>query len=412
MRDPRSRSGPGPRRVLRPLLGAALLGLAACGGRRSPELPAPARFTAEVRAILAVEHPTPEYYEALGRLEGMGPAVDAVLVTLARDPTVKTTARANALILLADRGSPAALAALRAALFTEEIPLLRSAAVLGLQRLAPSSPAAQNLIRSAVGDASRSVRLNALQALDPRDVATIRGLLQHENDREVRMVAMQLVALAESRGAPLVPDRRGALRTTGPETDPQIVFRPTRADSVAGYAVGDLRVEVPNGKDVPLAPAAEVVAGVVPAFFSPDRSRVVYEADREIRVLDLAQRDIRSLGPGIAPRLIPFTHHFVFVREIPGSRRESETEAKLRYRVFVAEFTGGEPQPIGELTATARMERHGNYSPVRWMVVGETAEGFVLRGEGITPFVLPATVWSSGGSDAPESDPHPPASRR
>jgi hypothetical protein len=134
---------------------------------------------------------------------------------------------------------------------------------------------------------------------------------------------MQLVSLAESRGAPLAPDRRGALRTAGPESDPQIVFRPALMDSVAGYATGDLRVELPNAPDLPLAPRAEVVRNVLPAFFAPDRSAVVFEIEREIRVVDLSDRSVRSLGPGIAPRLIPFTHQFVFLRELPEGRRRS-----------------------------------------------------------------------------------------
>jgi HEAT repeat protein len=67
----------------------------------------------------------------------MGPEVDAVLVALARDPRARPVARANALVLLADRGSPIAFTTLQRALLTEEVEMLRSAAVLALQRLAP-----------------------------------------------------------------------------------------------------------------------------------------------------------------------------------------------------------------------------------------------------------------------------------
>lgn len=392
-------------RVLWPVAAVAAAGLAACAPRRPPELPAPARFTLHVREILAVDHSAPEYFEVFAELAALGPEVDAVLVSLARDPAANTIARANALILLAERRSPAAIPSLRRALLTEEIPTLRTAAILGLQRLADTSSVALGLIRSAVGDPSRSVRLNALQALDIRQVDAIRGMIEHEEDRDVRYVATQLVALAESRGAPLAPDRRGSLRTTGDEDDPQIVFRTARVDSFADYATGDLRVELPSAPDVPLTQSAEVVGEVVPAFFSADRSRVVYEAERRIRVVDLATRETLEFGPGIAPRVVPFTNEFVFVREKEGGRSEADDGVRIRYWVYEGSFSGGDPRLVGELTATARAERHANYSPVRWMVVAETIDGFVLRGEGITSFPLVVPFWRGAPEEAAPNRP-------
>ncbi len=373
---------------------AALVGTSGCALRAHSDLPAPLAFTAEVHRILSTDLLSPGYYDALNRLEGMGPEVDAVLVALAHSPEARTTARANALILLADRRSPAAIGALRQALLTSNIEMLRSAAVLGLQRLAPTSDTAANLIRSAVGDRARTVRLSALQALDIRDVGMIRRVLAMEKDPEVRQVAMQLIALAESRGAPLGADEQGVLRTTGFGTDPRLAFRTSRAAPASGHAVGDLRVEISQARDVPLGFGIEVVGNVVPAFFSPDRSKVVYEIDREIQVLDLVSRAVSSLGPGIAPRLIPFTYQFVFLRERPETRRAIPDGTEIRYAVYRASFLDGEVTQIGELMAVARPDLHANYSPVRWMVVGESPEGFALRGEGIVPFLLPTPVWS------------------
>lgn len=375
------------------LTAAAMASLAACAPQRSPEQPAPVQFFTEVRDMLAIGEPSPEYYRARARLDEMGPEVDAVLVAIARDPENRPVARSNALMMLADRRSPAALPVLRRTLLTEESEAQRAAAVLALQRMAPDTPEAANLIRTAVGDASRTVRLNALQALDVADVETIRAVLEGERDADVRRVGVQLVSLAEARGAPLDRDRRGALRTAGAEGDPQIVFRPVSTDSVRGLAVGDLRVELPNGPDIALAPLAEVVAGVVPAFFSPDRSRVVYEVEREIRVVDLRSREQLAFGPGIAPRPIPFSYDFVFLRPLEEDRR-ADGATELTYEVMRGSFAGGS-ESIGEVQALARSEQHGNYSPARWMVVGETSEGFVLRGEGISTFKLPATLLSS-----------------
>lgn len=386
------------RSLRRPWLAAvAIASFPACAPQRSPEQPAPMRFFAEVREMLAIGEPSPEYYRARSRLANMGPEVDAVLVAIARDREAKPVARSNALMMLADRRSPAALPVLRRALLAGDSESQRAAAVLALQRMMPDTPEAVNLIRSAVGDPARAVRLNALQALDIRDVETIRAVLEEETDPDVRRVAIQLVSLAEARGAPLARDRRGALRTAGTETDPQIVFRPVSTDSITGIARGDLRVELPSGPDIALAPLAEVVAGVVPAYFSPDRSRVAYEVEREIRVVDLRSRAVRSLGRGIAPRPVPFTHDFVFLRPLLSTPRPSDGTTELTYAVYRASFDG-DVEHIGELQALARADQHGNYSPARWMVVGETPEGYVLRGEGISTFKLPAPVWSPSGS--------------
>jgi hypothetical protein len=342
----------------------------------------------EVRQILNHRETSPDYYRARSRIEQMGPEVDAVLVDLARDPEARILARSNALLLLADRNSPAAIPVLRRAILSEPDEEVRATAVLALQRLARDSDEAQNLIRAAVSDASRAVRLNALQGLDVRDMATLRALVADEPDREVRHVAVQLISIFESRGAPLAPDRRGALRTAGDGVDPQIVFRPVRADSISDLAVGDLRIELPNAQDIPLAPLAEVVGGVVPAFFAPDRSRVVFEIDREIRTVNLADRTVISLGAGIAPRVIPFSNDFIFLRPIADAGTEMEEGTELHYSVYRTAFDSTQPVLIGELTATARPDRHANYSPVRWMVVGESPTGFVLRGDGISTFSL------------------------
>jgi hypothetical protein len=379
-------------------LAPALLGLAACAGRTGTGLPAPARFSLEVQRILMRSAASPDFYRGRLRLQAMGPEVDAVLVTLARSPDVRTQVRANALTLLADRDSPAALPVLREILISEPDQDVRAAAVLAAQRL--SGPEAEGLIRSAVGDPARAVRLNAMQALDARDVASIRAVLEHETDPALREVAKQLVAIAESRGAPLGRDRRGALRTTGGEHDPQIVFRPVVVDSVAGYALGDLRVELPNAPDLFLAPMAEVVGNVVPAFFSLDHSYVVVEVEREIRVVNLANRHWRTIGPGIAPRPVPFANQFVFLRELPGATEGPDGTTQIRYSVYRAGFASGDPEWVGEIRATASMQQHANYSPVRWMVIAETSEGFALRGDGISTFLLPATVWRPGLQDA------------
>lgn len=370
----------------------ALLSLAAlpgCWHGQSSAVPAPQRLTNEVRSILAEERPSARFYRNRSRLERMGAEIDPVLVSLVDDPEADGTVRTNALLLLADRRSPAAVPVLRRVVVTAEDAELRSAAVQGLQRFASESRQAANGIRAAIDDPARQVRLTVLQALDVEDVALIRALLRREEDSQVRSVAKALVALAESRGAPLPPEGDGTYRSTAQDDEPQIVFQPSWTDPVAGIEVGALWVQLPGEHLVPLAQKVEVVAGVVPAFLSPDRSAVVYEADREVRVRDLKTGATRVLGAGLAPRPIPFTDRLVYVEERLRARRQVEQGTEMTYQVVSAGFTPGTLERLGTLVAIARADRHANASPVRWMVVGETPEGFVLRGERISPFLLP-----------------------
>jgi hypothetical protein len=375
--------------LLVPVLGIVVL--SACASRPVMEAPYSYRLAAEVRSVLGAGGSTVDYLRARTRLQEMGPEIDVILVGLVGDTRARPEARADALLLLADRRSPLALPTLESAL-QDNNERLRSAAVLGLNRLAATTPVAVDLIRQATRDRSRTVRLNAMQSLDIREVETIREVLERETDPEVRQVGVQLVALAESRGAPLASDRRGTLRNAVGEGEPQIVFRPVFYDSAADVARGDLRIELADGPDLPLAASATAVSSVVPAFFAPDRSSVVVESNGEIRVVDVSTRHVRNLGPGIAPRPIPFTQHFVFVRESAASIGGDE----VLYEVLRAPFADGDAEIVGQVRARLQEDLHAGESPVRWMVVDETDEGFALRAENMDTFQLPISGWTSG----------------
>lgn len=386
---------PGARALLARRLGvlalaAAMLFSGGCFGRRTATLSESAQLQRTIRAALDEDESSSEYQQTRLRIQDMGPEVDAVLLALVRDRAANSVVRSNALLLLTERGAPGVLAALQRALGLDAPIRLRATAVLGLQRLAPTSPEAVRLIRGALRDPARTVRLNALVALDVTDVETIRTVMNSERDPEVRQVAMQLISIAEARGAPLAADTRGVLRTTtGTGLDPQIVFRPGRTDPVTGLSVGDLRLELPNATDVPLSSTAEAAGGVVPAFFSTDHARVVFETDGEIRVLDIPSRNVRRVGQGIAPRVIPFAERFIFLREQGRSTVAGGEAVSLTYAVFRAGFGGEAPERIGELRAEVRADLADRYTPVRRIVIGDTADGLVLRGEGVTAFPIP-----------------------
>lgn len=374
----------------------ALAGLAALGGCVLMQPSAPPRygnrlFVNQVVRILDVEEPSPAYYRQRARLEVMGPELDAVLIGLVEDDTQDENVRANSVILLADRRAAGSMQLLRRQLMASPSDMVRVAAVHGLQRFAADSAGARNALRAAAGDPSALVRLNVLQKLDVEDAPLIRGLLAREEDARVRTIARQLLELLEARGARLVRDPRGDLRTSGREEAPQIVFHPTWRDSLGDVEVGALWVEIPGATGlVPLAQEVEVVDDVVPAFFNVERTLVVFEAGGEIRVRDLRSGATRTVGAGVAPRIIPFTDQIVFVRPVPGTVAAAGDAATVRYDVVRAGLAGGAPEVIGQLEATVRPDVHASASPVRWMVVGEARNGgFVLRAPGVTPFELP-----------------------
>lgn len=370
----------------------AAAGVAACG---PPPASAPlaVRLAAETRQVLSIDPPSVDFYEGYARLEQEGPLLDPILVHIADDPGASGPLRANALLLLAERQPAIALFVLRRALLTARNPQVRAGAVFGLQRLLPGNESAANALRMALGDPDRRVRANALQALDFRDAADIRRLLRRERDYEVRAVAEQLLALAESRGAPLLQDAAGGYRTLRLEGQPRLVFRPVWSDTTAGLALGELWVEAPFQQPRRLADSVEVVAGVVPAFFSPDRSAVVFEANRHIHVCNVRSGEPRLVGAGMAPRPLPLTDQFVYVqRREPEERPVGASQSPgrvLAYNVFSAGFGGAPPDSLGELRARAQPDMHGHASPVRWMVVADDAEGFVLRGRNVEDFLLP-----------------------
>jgi hypothetical protein len=376
-------------RIATPCGALAILLLAGCGpGMRLPE-PAPSPLHETVWEVLRERPATPSYFERRSELREMGPEVDEVLLDMVYRDGAHPLLRSNALTLLAERGAPRAEFVLRDVLVASAEPEMRLAAVVGLQSLAAWDPAARRALFSALGDPSHRVRLNVLQAMDVDDVDAMRRLIAVERDRDVLRIARQIAVLAESRGAPLAADAEGVLRTTRSSGEPALAFQPSRTIPAADAAIGELRVELPGMGRVVLAGDVEVVGGVVPAFLSPDRSAVVFESGRQIAVWHLRRGETRVLGSGIAPRLLPFTHGFVYLRERPDWRSDRGDSTILVYDVFRAGFDGGSPRLIGEIRASARPDRRAHVSPVRWMVVAETPDGFVLRGEGMEEFLLP-----------------------
>jgi hypothetical protein len=74
---------------------------------------------------------------------------------------------------------------------------------------------------------------------------------------------------------------------------------------------------------------------------------------------------------------------------VPPGPDATGVDAEIVYRVVEASFTHAEVVELGMLSAAARMDRRGNFSPVRWMRVREFGGEFFLMGEGLATFPLP-----------------------
>lgn len=401
-----------PRRASAALALLALVAVLApgCTLLRGERGPRPTGLAAEARRVLGSDRVTVQTQRGWERLEAVGPELDTVLVALVRDDDASAVARSNALVLLADRRAPQALDVLREALLTDRDARVRSGAVIALQRLGPESDAVQQVLRSAVADRHWQVRINALQALDPLDVATIRGMLRRERHGTVRAVAREILMLAETRGVAWDRGASGAYSTVAPPGQPRLVFRPHREDAAISLGVGELGVQLPAGPLLPIAYNVTALRDVVPAFFSPDRRAVVFETGGHVYIRTLRTGAVRDLGPGIAPRPLPLSPYLVFLRERGAAGRPAEPapeRVERVYEVWRAHFSEPGLERLGELRVETSGARFGGYSPVRWMVVADVPEGFVLRGDGVGPFLLPNPFAGppAAGGDAPLPDP-------
>lgn len=385
------------------LLLALLVPLAAvaCAGRQAPTeaAPSPEPTSYErVERALADGGVDADARRLISRLDDDETVdVDALLVVLAGDTLARQEARAAALELLGRRRTMAALPAFRSALLHGDAPLRAAAASALGELLDMSDRPVRRLLARALRDPEPEVQTQALQALGDYDVELLRQYVAAGPPPALRGLAADLLRLAESRGAALAEaDALPARLERETLGGIRITFEARRQWPEWGAAVGALTVRPPDGEPRELAgDGVEAVRNVVPAFASADGGAVVYEAEREIRVYDVRGDSVRRLGSGIAPRSVPLTNGFVFLRERRQDRERSEGATILQYDVVRGSFTGAELEVIGQLTARARTEVHGNYSPVRWMRVRQRGDGFWLEGEGVDAFRLPAGLGST-----------------
>ena len=369
-----------------------IVALGGCAGRGAVESPVPRNPLGD-----------PQLYRLLAPVPLEGAAVDSLaayelahtreflerVATVAEDPAAAAAVRQNAVLLLGERGALAYLPSLRIAQRASD-PGVRGAVIVAARNLVQADrPEARGLIVAALDDPAPEIQAKALELLGAEDVPLLRDFLQRHDRSPAAAVALDLLHVAEERGHPLEPDSAGTLRRQA-HSGHGLEFRPERRWEQWGAALGTVTITPVQGAPLRID-SVEVVGNVVPVAFSPDGRHVAWERGRRIHVHDLQSGTTRDLGPGLAPRARPFTGDLMFVRERPGARHEVRERTRITYDVVRAPFdvAEAEPNPMGSVGAYAQMDRHGGYSPVRWMHIAERDLVFRLGGEGLEEFILP-----------------------
>ncbi len=319
-------------------------------------------------------------------LASIDPEFDLKLGRLLSEATAPPLIRTNAILLLGDRRAPGLMPYLNA--LSDQDERVRAAAVVALKNNLSESRDLEGLVRGALEDRSTLVQTKALEALADLDVSTLRAYLARTTDTTLRQIATDLVSAAENRGAPLmVKDSTGRMEHTGPEGR-VLIFKPTSRWPQWESSAGEVFVTTGKRDTTRVSGNVEAVANVVPAFFSIDGHYLVYETAREIHVRDLQTGADRLVGAGIAPRLLPFSESFVYLRQ-KGQATTSGINTSFKYEVVRGWFAEARDKVTGEVTVNASFERKGYYSPARWMRIRESSGAFFLYGESMDLFRLP-----------------------
>ena len=318
-----------------------------------------------------------------------GTLMNELLAEAAEDGNAPATVRANALYMLAQNKSGAHLGVFRSRLDDDDA-RVRAIAVASMREFDERYPMETlQIARMALEDAAVEVQAQALPIIGQRDVPLLREFIARTTHAELQRIARELVAVAEERGAPLDGDSTsGTLHRVTPHGF-TVTFTPNQRWPEWDAAAGTVRVE--GGAITPFTiEGVEAVGSVLPVFFSSDGAHAVFERDRTIVVRTLATGAERVVGPGIAPRIRPFTNEFVYLREAEDGRRDLRERTMIRYHVLRASFTDPAlTEDFGTMGVFTTMSVHGNYSPARWMRVEDRSGNYYLNGTDVEPFALP-----------------------
>jgi hypothetical protein len=352
---------------------------------------------------LLASPPSADRVDSLRQLEQRtGLALADTLADIAEESTVHPVLRANAIAILGRLRTPRHLIVIQPLLEDPDERIRLAAVGAAREFLAVRPESAMRLLSIAAMDSSLAVQARTLEAVTDRDVELLRAWMRRGPAPALEPVLQQMIAVAEERGAPLEPDTATRVLVRRGPNGGTLRFRPAQEWPQWQIAVGRLELQNARGT-ITLGERVEVVRNVIPAFFSRDGEFLVYEEQREIFVVDMATAAKRGVGPGLAPRALPFTDDFAYARLVPDSATELRSGARLEYELVRGAFAPSTSSESGVLTRIAvniSFDVAGGASPLRWMRIRETADGsgFELAGPGIAtvplPGLLPAVVKS------------------
>ncbi len=373
-----------------------------------PETPAgnPANYIGDARLYQILAR-TPLDSSALAALSEYEYQVGTIFMDrvgeVAEDSNASVAARVNALKLIGERMPARQYVAVKAALGARD-PRVRASALAAANRMHTAGVKdAAILIRSALYDAAPEIQVKALQFVGVDDIDLLRRVAAVKSTSpEVAGVIREMIQVAEERGSPVQPvDTAKGLIERVSASGNSLRFVPTTQWKQWQAAVGRVTIRTAEGRRVELPGDIEMVRNVVPVFFSADGRYVVYETGRTIRVRDLVTDADRLIGEGVAPRVLPVTGEFIFVREDLKGRAVQRDRTRVRYNVYAMAFNApadATPKMLGSANGFIQQGIHGNYSPVRWMRIEDRNGLFYLTGDTIEMFALPDAFTSGAGS--------------
>ena len=373
------------------------LALAACSRAAAPvsEAPVPATPREHLLAILDSDFTNDQTaaYSLFTRRHGA--ETNGLLRDLALDPAVPALARANAVLRMGEAGMRAFDVYART--IEDPDPRVRGATLGAVGPLAQGAmDAARPIFAKGLRDTEVGVQAKAIQELRDQDLELLRDFVAHTTDPELRDVALQTLRNAEAWGAPLMPETDGTLRRIAP-TGLELILRPVRRMPEAALAEGVLAARAEDGAERVIADTVEAVGGVIPAVADPMGRFLAVETARRVEVHDLETGAIRVVGPGSAPRPLPFSPDFFYFREI--ARRDQRGTTALLYEMVRASFEGGAPVVFDSVMVTAQPGRRANMSPIRWARVRDRGTAFVVETDGLANHALPSPFGAAQADD-------------
>ncbi|HYE89750.1 MAG TPA: hypothetical protein VEA38_01965 [Terriglobales bacterium] len=352
----------------------------ACAGQAEPEAAVPTDPAGRLEAILAtpITLEQDSIYAAFAAEQGadMMLLLPALAVNREADPL----ARANAVLRMA--AHPVHDFEVFRFTIEDPDPRVRGATLAAVGPIATHRwDDALPILAKGLVDPVVGVQAKALQELRDRDLEVLRFYVANElSPPELREIALQTIRNAHAWGEPVEPEPDGTLRRVTP-AGVELAVRPARSFPEFDLVIGPLSAARPNATPRLLADSIEVVNRVIPAVADPAGRYLALERARRIEVHDLEDGTVRSIGPGIAPRPMPFTTDFFFFREL---RRTDVPDGSTRlvYEMVRAPFGAGEPMPFDTVTIVADPGVRGKLSPARWARIRDWGARFVIDSDG------------------------------